>query len=56
MICTCSTAREMGLNTSDLPMHIYGPPGLAEYIRCSWHDELSPPAWSKGGVAACVAQ
>ncbi len=33
MICVCSTAREMGLDTSDLPMHIYGPPGLAEYIR-----------------------
>lgn len=33
MMCICSAAREMGLDTSDLPLHIYGPPGLAEYLR-----------------------
>jgi hypothetical protein len=33
MICICSAAREMGLDTSDMPLHLYGPPGLAEYVR-----------------------
>ncbi|CAL8471292.1 g10834 [Coccomyxa elongata] len=33
MMCICSAAREVGMDTSDLPLHIYGPPGLAEYLR-----------------------
>lgn len=32
MLCTMSSAREKGLDSADLPLHIYGPPGLAEYI------------------------
>ena len=34
MMCIISASREMGLDTSDLPLHIYGPAGLAEYLRC----------------------
>ena len=33
MMCICSAAREVGMDTSDLPLHIYGPSGLAEYLR-----------------------
>lgn len=34
MMCIISASREMGLDTSDLPLHIFGPAGLAEYLRC----------------------
>ena len=34
MMCIISASREMGLDTSDLPLHIFGPSGLAEYLRC----------------------
>ncbi|KAK9827696.1 hypothetical protein WJX81_001407 [Elliptochloris bilobata] len=32
MLCTASSAREMGLDASDIPIHVYGPPGLAAFI------------------------
>ena len=33
MLCTISAAREKGYETADEPVHIYGPPGLADYIK-----------------------
>ena len=35
MLCVISAAREVGGDAADRPVHIYGPPGLAEYIRCA---------------------
>lgn len=33
MLCTMSSAREVGLDLADMPLHIYGPPGLATFVR-----------------------
>lgn len=33
MLCTMSAAREIGLDIADVPLHLYGPPGLAEFIK-----------------------
>ena len=33
MLCTISAAREKGHEAADTPLHIYGPRGLAEYIK-----------------------
>lgn len=33
MLCTISAAREKGHEAADTPLHVYGPPGLAEYIK-----------------------
>ena len=33
MLCTLSWARERGFENADIPLHVYGPPGLADYIR-----------------------
>lgn len=34
MLCTISAARERGYEAADEPLHIYGPPGLADFIKC----------------------
>ena len=34
LLCTLSAAREMGHKSADVPIYIYGPPGIAQYIRC----------------------
>ena len=33
MLCTLSWAREKGFESPEVPVHVYGPLGLAEYIR-----------------------
>ena len=33
MLCTISAARAKGHESADTPLHIYGPPGLAEYVE-----------------------
>ncbi|KAK9829871.1 hypothetical protein WJX72_008356 [[Myrmecia] bisecta] len=33
MLCSLSSARVKGQEIADMPLHLYGPPGLAEYIR-----------------------
>lgn len=33
LLCTMSAARVIGLDVTDVPLHIYGPPGLSEFIR-----------------------
>ncbi|PSC73783.1 Zinc phosphodiesterase ELAC 1 [Micractinium conductrix] len=33
MLCTISASREKGHESADLPLHVYGPPGLADYIN-----------------------
>ncbi|GMH33297.1 hypothetical protein BSKO_01131 [Bryopsis sp. KO-2023] len=33
MICTIGCSRERGHSVADIPLHIYGPPGLAEFIE-----------------------
>ncbi|DBA74831.1 TPA: hypothetical protein ACH3X2_009173 [Trebouxia sp. C0005] len=33
MLCTLNWARERGFESADIPLHVYGPPGLADYIR-----------------------
>ncbi|KAK9810629.1 hypothetical protein WJX73_005904 [Symbiochloris irregularis] len=33
MLCTTSSAREIGLDSTDLPLHVYGPPGLGVFLR-----------------------
>ncbi|KAL4425848.1 hypothetical protein ABPG75_009864 [Micractinium tetrahymenae] len=33
MLCTISAAREKGHEAADIPLHVYGPPGLADYIN-----------------------
>lgn len=35
MLCTISAARERGYETADEPLHVYGPPGLTDYIKCA---------------------
>lgn len=52
MMCTISASREMGLDTSDLPLHIFGPAGLAEYLRCGKTTSLTT---EKHGRAACAS-
>ena len=47
MMCIISASREMGLDTSDLPLHIYGPAGLAEYLRCFLCLSLHPKGASQ---------
>ncbi|GAX80820.1 hypothetical protein CEUSTIGMA_g8255.t1 [Chlamydomonas eustigma] len=32
LLCTISASRESGHEAADIPVHLYGPPGLAEYI------------------------
>jgi ribonuclease Z len=32
LLCTISASRETGHEAADIPVHLYGPPGLAEYI------------------------
>ena len=41
MLCTLSWARERGFENADIPLHVYGPPGLADYIR-SGHMQANP--------------
>lgn len=33
MLCTISASRERGHEAADIPLHVYGPPGLADYIN-----------------------
>ncbi|KAL0052085.1 hypothetical protein WJX82_007711 [Trebouxia sp. C0006] len=33
MLCTLNWARERGFESADIPLHVYGPLGLADYIR-----------------------
>ena len=33
MLCTISAAREKGHESSDTPLHVYGPVGIADYIK-----------------------
>ncbi|PRW58804.1 Zinc phosphodiesterase ELAC 1 isoform B [Chlorella sorokiniana] len=33
MLCTISAARERGYESADEPLHIYGPPGLTDFIN-----------------------
>ncbi len=33
MLCTMSAAREKGHENADMPVHLYGPPGLANYVK-----------------------
>ena len=32
LICTIGAARMHGHEVSDIPVHVYGPPGLAEFV------------------------
>jgi ribonuclease Z len=32
MLCTLSASREKGLEASDIPVHVYGPPGLVQFV------------------------
>lgn len=32
LLCTISSAREVGHEQTDLPIHLFGPPGLTEYV------------------------
>ena len=32
LICTVGAAREKGHENADIPVHVYGPPGLAELL------------------------
>ena len=36
MLCTMSASRAIGLDLADVPLHVYGPPGLAEFIRYTY--------------------
>jgi ribonuclease Z len=33
MLCTISAAREKGHEAADTPVHVYGPQGIAEFIK-----------------------
>ena len=33
MLCTLSAARAKGHENADMPLHIYGPPGLVDFIK-----------------------
>jgi ribonuclease BN (tRNA processing enzyme) len=33
MLCTISAAREKGHEMADTPLHVYGPQGLADFIK-----------------------
>ena len=35
MLCTISAAREVGHEAADLPIHIFGPPGLASFLEAA---------------------
>ncbi|KAI8465185.1 MAG: hypothetical protein J3K34DRAFT_461521, partial [Monoraphidium minutum] len=34
LICTVGSARERGHENADIPVHVYGPPGTAEFLAC----------------------
>lgn len=33
MLCTLSAARAKGHENADTPLHVYGPPGLVDFIK-----------------------
>jgi ribonuclease Z len=33
LLCTISASREKGHEMADIPVHLYGPPGLTEYTN-----------------------
>jgi ribonuclease Z len=33
MLCTMSSSREKGLEAADTPVHLYGPPGLVDFVK-----------------------
>lgn len=33
MLCTLGMGREKGHETADMPVHIYGPPGLVDFLK-----------------------
>lgn len=33
MLCTISASREKGHEAADMPLHVYGPAGVADYIK-----------------------
>ena len=35
MLCTISAAREVGHETADVPVHLYGPPGIADFLAAA---------------------
>lgn len=35
MMCTISAAREAGNEAADVPIHLYGPPGLASFLEAA---------------------
>jgi hypothetical protein len=32
MMCTMSAARVVGMDKADVPLHLYGPSGLADFV------------------------
>ena len=35
MLCNISAAREMGHENADVPLHLYGPPGVARFLAAA---------------------
>lgn len=35
MLCTISAAREVGHEAADVPVHLYGPPGIADFLAAA---------------------
>ena len=35
MLCNISAARELGHENADVPLHLYGPPGVARFLTAA---------------------
>ena len=44
LLCTLSASRVMGHEMADIPIHLYGPPGLTEFISTVLKVWISPSA------------
>ena len=55
LLCTISASKERGHETADIPIHIYGPPGTADFLSTMLLVRWCARVWwrGKGGLKAC---
>jgi ribonuclease BN (tRNA processing enzyme) len=60
LICTVGSAREHGHENADIPVHVYGPPGTADFLASVYQVCVWGGVWSRLwmyllGAGACLA-